>query len=104
MKRLASFVVLAAVMLPAGLAAHSGADAPAAQKSGCDTIKLGEPRIFYKHNMRCSKAKSYARRVYRSDGRDEPRRFTCESGSNFDEGGSCRHETKNKYFGWHPAD
>ena len=63
MKRLASFVVLAAVMLLAGVAAHSGADAPAAQKSGCDTIKVGEPRIFYKHNMRCSKAKSYARRV-----------------------------------------
>ena len=46
MKQLVSFVVLAAVMLPAGLAAHSGADAPAAQKSGCDTIKLGEQRML----------------------------------------------------------
>ncbi len=104
MNRVAMFVILAAVMLLAGQAGASGADAPGSEKRGCDMIKLGEPRIFYKHNMRCSKAKDYARRVYRSDGRDEPRRFTCESGSNFDEGGSCHHDTKNKYFGWHPAD
>jgi hypothetical protein len=103
MRPIAAFVVVGALIL-AGSPGASGADAPASDKAGCDSIKLGGPRIFYKHNMRCQKAKKYARRVYESGGRDEPRRFSCESGSNFDEGGSCHHDSKDKYFGWHPAD
>lgn len=103
MKLFAPFLVLGAFML-ASSAAASGPDSHGSQKRGCDMIKLGEPRVFYKHNMRCKKAKHYARRLYKTDGRDEPRRFTCQSGSNFNEGGACHHDSENKYFGWHPAD
>lgn len=89
--------------------ASAGAAAPPAKpgfddKRSCNSINLGEPRVFYKHNMRCSTAKHYARRLFTTDGGDWPRNFTCESGSNFNEGGSCRHDSKDKYFGWHPAD
>ncbi|MCD6015849.1 MAG: hypothetical protein K0R88_1933 [Solirubrobacterales bacterium] len=82
------------------------ADAPegSSDKRGCGSINLGEPRIFYKHNMRCHKAKHYARRLYKTDGRDQPRRFTCTSNSHFNQGAACRHDFKNKNFGWHPAD
>lgn len=73
-------------------------------RSSCNSIKLGEPRIFYKENMACGRAKRYARTLYRSGGKNEPRNFSCESGSNFDEGGGCRHDFRNEYFGWHPAD
>jgi hypothetical protein len=76
MNRLATCVILAAVMLAAGQAGTSRADSTGSSaQRGCDTIKLGEPR-----------------------------RFTCQSGSNFNQGGSCHDDTKNKYFGWHPAD
>lgn len=73
-------------------------------KRSCDTIRLGKVRVFYKHNMRCAKAKRLARRLYRSEGRNRPRKFVCQSGSNFNSGGSCRHRSKNRYFGWHPFD
>ena len=87
------------------IAATAPAGASTAKPSGCDSINLGEPRVFYKSHMRCKKAKHYARRLYKTDGDDRPRKFTCESGSNFNEGGSCRHDFKpKKYFGWHPAD
>ncbi len=61
-------------------------------------------RIFYKNNMRCEKAKHYARRLYKTNGNDEPRKFTCSSGSNFNQGAACNHDFKNKNFGWHPVD
>lgn len=73
-------------------------------KRACNTINLGGPKVFAKVNMRCETAKRYAKRLYKSDGEDEPRNFTCSSGSNFNEGASCSHETKDKFFGWHPAD
>ena len=73
-------------------------------KLGCDVINLGGPKIFSKHNMRCAKAQRKARRVYESRGAHEPRNFSCSSGSNFRDGGFCQHDSKDKYFGWHPAD
>ena len=73
-------------------------------KRGCSTINLGGPKVFTKHNMRCEKAKRKAERVYRTRGDNEPRNFSCSSGSNFEEGGFCQHDSKDKYFGWHPAD
>ena len=80
-----------------------GAERHAGQ--ACNTIKFGGvARIFYKNNMSCDRAKRYARHVRRSRGRWEPRRFSCDSGSNFRSGGFCDHDFKNKYFGWHPAD
>ena len=84
--------------------ASSTVGSDAGSKSACNSIKLGETRVFYKQNMRCSKAKHHARRLYKTDGRDEPKNFTCESGSNFNEGGGCSHDFKNKFFGWHPLD
>ena len=77
---------------------------PNAGKRGCATINLGGPKIFTKHNMRCEKAKRKAERVYRTRGDHEPRNFSCTSGSNFEDGGFCQHDSKDKYFGWHPAD
>jgi hypothetical protein len=82
----------------------AGADGTAGGKRACNSINLGGPKIFFKHNMNCKSAKKKARQVYASRGEDEPRRFNCESGSGFEDGGSCRHVSKNKYFGWHPAD
>lgn len=73
-------------------------------KRGCGSINLGGPKIFYKHNMTCKSAKQKARRVYETRGADEPRKFNCTSGSGFEDGGDCRHKSKDKAFGWHPAD
>jgi hypothetical protein len=81
-----------------------GAQGSAGGKRGCDSINLGGPKIFFKQNMNCKSAKKKARQVYRSRGQNEPRKFDCESASNFEEGGSCQHVSKNKAFGWHPAD
>ena len=74
------------------------------KRSSCNSIKLGEPRVFYKHNMPCKKAKRLARRLYKTDGREEPKNFECTSGSRFREGAACIHVSKPKNFGWHPAD
>lgn len=105
-----AIVALAAVGLVAG-----GGTAPAdplpsspavvERGGGCNSITLGEPRVFYKNNMGCDRAKRYARRVYRRNGNWEPRNFSCESGSDFNEGGGCRHDSKPRtFFGWHPFD
>jgi hypothetical protein len=83
-------------------AAGSGADD--ATKRACTTINLGGPKVFTKHNMRCTKAKHYARRLYKTRGDDKPPNFRCSSGSNFRDGGFCEHKTKDKNFAWHPAD
>ncbi len=83
--------------VPPGSASSDG-------KRGCTSINLGGPKVFSKENMRCKTAKHYARRVYRTNGEWEPRNFDCSSGSNFDEGGSCTHDSKPKYFFWHVAD
>lgn len=95
-------VVAAAVLLiaPASLASNG----EPVSKRGCSTINLGGPRVFTKHNMKCDKAQQKARRVYESRGAHEPRNFSCSSGSNFQEGGFCQHDSKDKYFGWHPGD
>ena len=99
-------VVLPLAVLAIGLVtpANSSVNASIADKRACDTINLGGVRVFYKHDMRCGTAKHYARRLYKTDGRDEPRNFTCASGSNFNSGGACEHDFKDKYFGWHPID
>lgn len=95
------FVVAAVLLImPPSVASNANS----ASKRSCSTINLGAPRIFTKHNMRCDKAKQKARRVYESNGAHEPRNFSCSSGSNFQEGGFCEHVSKEKYFGWHPAD
>ena len=99
-RAVAGLVMLAAVML----AGAGGAAGTTGSKRACNSIDLGGPRIFYKHNMRCSAAKQKARKVYSSRGDNEPRRFNCQSGSGFEEGGACQHVSKDKYFGWHPAD
>jgi hypothetical protein len=91
----------------AGVALLGGSSTPAEDRSSkraCNSINLGGPRVFFKQNMKCEKAKHYARRLYKTDGRDEPRNFNCQSGSNFNQGGGCRHDFKNKLFGWHPVD
>ena len=103
MKRLATLI---AVLVTAGAVAAeaAGTSETGGAKRACNSINLGGPRVFYKHNMRCHRAKHYVRRLYKTDGRDEPRKFNCTSGSHFNKGADCRHKTKNKYFGWHPAD
>ena len=102
MKHPQLLVVVAFAALAAPVLAN-GEQAPAT-KAGCSTINLGGVRIFYKNNMRCEKAKHYARRLYKTNGNDEPRKFTCSSGSNFNQGAACNHDFKNKNFGWHPVD
>jgi hypothetical protein len=92
-----------ALGLTFGLTA-SGAEGMAGGKRACSSINLGGPKIFFKHNMNCKAAKKKARQVYASRGENEPRKFNCQSGSNFEDGGSCQHVSKDKYFGWHPAD
>jgi hypothetical protein len=98
-------IVAASVVTTLALAAPAAdASEGSSTKRACNSINLGEPRVFYKHNMRCHKAKHYARRLYKTDGRDEPKKFACESGSNFNQGARCQHDFKNKLFGWHPFD
>ncbi len=103
MRRMVLGIAVIAVLSLAAIPAASGESADSA-KRGCGSINLGGPRVFAKHNMRCSQAKSYARDVYASRGEDEPRRFNCSSGSGFTEGGQCEHVSKDKYFAWHPGD
>ncbi len=98
------FGIAVVCMLALGLATGASSQPAGDQKRACNSIRLGEVRVFYKHGMKCSPAKDRARRVYRSNGENPPRNFTCESGSNFNEGGACEHDFKDKYFGWHPAD
>ena len=100
MNRVLALAVVAAAIVIAAPATAS--DEPA--KRGCSTINLGGPKVFTKHNMRCARAKHHARRLYKTGGRDKPRNFSCSSGSNFRDGGFCEHKSKDKYFGWHPAD
>jgi hypothetical protein len=97
---------LVSFALAVGVAAAPGAASRAddATKRACTTINLGGPKVFTKHNMRCKKAKRYARRLYKTRGDDKPPNFRCSSGSNFRDGGFCKHKTKDKNFGWHPAD
>jgi hypothetical protein len=71
-------------------------------KRSCNEINLGGPRVFYKQNMRCSTAEHYARRLYKTNGRDEPRNFDCQG--TISSGAYCEHDFKNKRFGWHPFD
>jgi hypothetical protein len=99
MKRLATLI---AVLVAAGVVATpaAGRSATGDAKRSCNSINLGQPRVFYKQNLRCAKAKQYARRLYKTQGRDEPRNFTCQSGSNFKASAACRHDFKNKRFGW----
>ncbi len=89
------------VASPVAVASPESSDAG---KRSCNTINLGGPRVFTKHNMRCEKAKQKATRVYKTNGAHEPRNFSCTSGSNFEEGGFCEHVSEDKYFGWHPGD
>jgi hypothetical protein len=102
----ARFAALATLAMLAGAiwAPAAQTAAPDAREKACNTINLGGPRVFFKENMRCSKAKDLARRVYKSEGDREPRNFDCESGSDFRQGGFCQHVSKPKSFGWHPAD
>ena len=88
--------------IAASPAAAEGLRSQETTKRSCNQINLGGPRVFYKRNMRCETAKDYARRVYRTDGRYEPRNFDCEG--TISHGAQCRHEFKNKVFGWHPFD
>ncbi len=97
---LGCLIVTAVICAPAGAAAP-GIDS----KGACSSINLGGPKVFYKQKMRCANAKHYARRLYKTDGRDEPRNFSCQSGSNFNQGAGCQHDFKNnRFFGWFPAD
>jgi hypothetical protein len=100
MKHLLSVVAVVVAMFVAA-PGHAADPAP---KGGCNSINLGGPKVFSKDNMSCKRAKRYARRVYKTDGRFEPRNFSCTSGSNFNDGGSCAHKSKPKYFFWHTAD
>lgn len=102
MKRTA-VMALVGLGLLIGLAPGGTAGAADAKRA-CDSINLGGTKIFYKQNMRCSAAMRKARKVYESRGDNEPRKFNCESGSGFEEGGACQHVSKDKYFGWHPID
>ena len=103
MRRMILGIAVITALTPAAIAPVSGS-AGALAKRGCGSIDLGGPKVFAKHNMRCSQAKSYAKDVYASRGEDEPRRFNCSSGSGFEEGGFCEHVSKEKYFSWHPGD
>lgn len=101
---LAAVWVLFALAVGVAAAPAGGSGADAGAKRACTTINLGGPKVFTKHNMRCHKAKHYARRLFKTNGNDEPPSFSCSSGSNFNDGGFCEHDSKNKHFGWHPAD
>lgn len=48
-------------------------------------------KVFYKSRMDCRVAKTYARRLYRTDGKNRPDGFKCESGSGWETSGNCRH-------------
>lgn len=103
-----SAVVLALTVVAPGNSAPGEQDgaAPAAERRGpCQTINLGGVKIFYKSRMSCEKAKHYARRLYKTGGRDEPRNFTCESGTNYETGANCYHDHVGaRRFGWFPGD
>jgi hypothetical protein len=102
MKKPIVLLALGALTLVAAPGTTGSQDPPT--KRACNTINLGGPKVFYKHKMRCHKAKHYARRLYKTNGRDEPRTFDCYSGSHFNNDAYCRHRRGAKYFGWHPAD
>jgi hypothetical protein len=75
------------------------------RRAGCDRINLGGQKVFYKQLMNCRTAKTYARRLYRSDGANKPDGFKCGSGSGWETGGMCVHRRNgNRLFGWHPLD
>lgn len=78
------------------------ASPPTARAAGCDRIELGGERYaFYKQHMSCDTAKDNARHL-RREPTWEPRRFDCDSGTNFQRSGFCRHVRRdNRYFGWH---
>ena len=99
--KLAAGVTLAVSTLALVAAPGTTGSQDPATKRACNTINLGGPKVFYKHKMRCHEAKDYARRLYKTNGRDEPRKFACYSGSHFNNDAYCRREAK--YFGWHPA-
>ena len=94
--------IAAAVLAVLAMTSVNGAAAPAPAKKGCDQINLGEPLVFYKHNMHCKKAKRLARKIHASGGAAEPRHYYCDSSSDFTDTGNCHHNSKDKYFGWHP--
>ena len=101
MKWVGCLAVATLLVAAPGLAAS---ESSAPSKRSCSSINLGGPRVFTKHNMRCSKAKQKARRVYESGGAHQPRNFSCTSGSHFQDGAFCEHVSEDKYFGWHPGD
>lgn len=68
----------------------------------CINLDYGGTRyVFYKEGIRCRRAKRWARRVHRTEGRWEPRRYDCNSGTNFRRDGACE-RSRRKFFLWYP--
>jgi hypothetical protein len=94
-----------ASLLLTGALVTSAANPATAEARKCQAIKIdGKSYAFYKQSMRCKRAKRNARRVAKTRGNWEPKTFRCTSGSGFRNGGHCRHNHRNKLFGWHPFD
>jgi hypothetical protein len=104
MKRLTLLLCTAAIAaVPAGQATAASAG-PEATAAACNSVRYdGRSYVLYRQGaVRCKFARKWVRRLHRSEGRNEPRGWTCSSGSNFRTGGGC---TKGrKAFGWHPGD
>jgi hypothetical protein len=90
----------------ASAGSNSSVAATAARRAQCDRIKLGgEQRVFYKSQMNCRKAKTYARRIVRTEGGSKPKGFKCTTGGGWGSGGYCEHKVvESRLFGWHPFD
>jgi hypothetical protein len=102
-RRVVSLLILAAVGVLVAAPA-SGSAAPA--KRACDVLEYGgDQYVFFKQGIACGKAQKWARKVHRNPSW-EPRHWDCESGSNFETGGSCflANRPNERFFGWHPFD
>jgi hypothetical protein len=76
---------------------------PLARKQ-CHTIKLrGVDRVFFRQRMKCRTAKTYARRIARTEGDSKPKDFKCHTSGGWNSDGSCEHKfNSRRFFLWYP--
>src|SRR5688572_7511658 len=71
--------------------------------AACNAVKVnGRGFVLYRHNVSCTFAKRWAKRLAASGGKRKPAGYTCSSGSKYRSGGYC--ERGNRHFGWHSGD
>jgi hypothetical protein len=78
-----------------------GGAEPAEAKRKCDTLRTswGQDLVFYRHKMKCGRAKRYARKLIKKGSFDPPN-FKCKRHS--PTSGGCSHRRKNKFFIFYP--